>query len=311
MRAFVIAPSQPLVDALVGSLATSFDVQGSTDPRTIKAFAAEGPISAVLITENMDRPGPDALASALTPALGDATYVLVTRGVKAIAPDGPFGAGVSYPVADRIFASNIKRAVRAARAARFDPRAMQVEIELRSIGLDDKTHYEVLEVPADAGVDEVTRAYDTLSLKFHPDRLRRLGDDAREMGMQLYLRIGKAYRTLRSPNARIRYDHALDGGSPPEDEAPPDTLRVFADWSRNANARKYLALAQKALIAEDVNMALAHLRFAQTQDEDNRLIARKIEELAGPTAPPSNDDGDDTTADDDQAAPSDTEESSE
>lgn len=285
LRTFVIAPTEPLVTALVDALSVGFEARGSTDPRAIKAFSAEGPVAAVLVTENLERPTPNELATALRSALDDTAFILVTRGVRNIAADGPFQAGLSYPVAPKILVSNVRRAIRAARASQFDPREMQADIELRSIGLDQKNHYEVLGVPPRAGVDEVTRAYDALSLRLHPDRLRRLDDETRELGMLLYLRIGEAYRTLRSRTARVEYDHALSGGRAPTQVKPSTgALRVMADWSESGAARKYLDLAQKALIHKDTKMALAHLRFALTQDEDNSLIAEKISELEGPTA---------------------------
>lgn len=287
-RAFVIAPTDALVSAIRGALAHGFVVDGSTDPRRIKAFAAEGPIAAVLVTENVERPTATELARALRPALGDAVFVLVTRGVRVLEPDDGFDVGVSFPVAERVLVSNVRRAIRAAHASRFDPRAMQAEIELRSLGLERKSHYEILDVPPGAGADEVTRAYDALSLKFHPDRLRRLDDASREAGMQLYLRIGEAYRTLRSREARMRYDTTLEaGGDPASAAGPVATLETFEEWSKVPAARKQLAVAQRALIGKDVKLALVHLRFARTLDPDNALIARKLEELDPQTPAPS------------------------
>ncbi len=52
-RAFVIAPTVPLIDALISSLSPYFAAEGASDPRAIKAFASTGSVGVVLVTENM------------------------------------------------------------------------------------------------------------------------------------------------------------------------------------------------------------------------------------------------------------------
>lgn len=276
-RAFVVAPTTDFVQRVVAALGDTFMAEGALDPLAVKSFAAQGPVHAVLIAESITNPTPEALAAAMRPALPSTAFVLLTRDVRQAEPGGPFDVAVRFPLADKVFTSSVKRAMRLVRGGVKEPQSIAADIEIRSLRLAEKSHYEVLGVPAGAGLDRITAAYDDLSLRYHPDRLRGLEPAMQRQAMELYLRVGEAYRVLRSPNARMRYDH---GHAPELDAAAADAgPQRFADLSTLAVARKYLELAQKALIAGDTKMAVAHLRFASSQDPDNALIAQKLAEL--------------------------------
>ncbi len=70
-------------------------------------------------------------------------------------------------------------------------------------------YYRVLQVRRDAEPEVIERAYKALSLKYHPDVSTPSHRDAATRRMQL---INEAYRVLRDPAARRRYDVTL----PPE-----------------------------------------------------------------------------------------------
>ena len=84
-----------------------------------------------------------------------------------------------------------------------------------------ETFYDVLQVKEDASPEIIRAAYKALSSKFHPDRNR--GADAAST-MQ---RINDAYRILRDPKLRARYDDSLKRSraqaAPSEPPAPPKT----------------------------------------------------------------------------------------
>ena len=73
-------------------------------------------------------------------------------------------------------------------------------------------YYRVLQVRRDAEPEVIERAYKALSMKYHPDvsAPSRQHDATRRMQL-----INEAYRTLRDPAARRRYDAIL----PPEGKA--------------------------------------------------------------------------------------------
>lgn len=70
-------------------------------------------------------------------------------------------------------------------------------------------YYRVLQVRRDADPEVIERAYKALSLKYHPDVSKPGHRDDATRRMQA---INEAYRTLKDPAARRRYDATL----PPE-----------------------------------------------------------------------------------------------
>ena len=70
-------------------------------------------------------------------------------------------------------------------------------------------YYRVLQVRRDAEPEVIERAYKALSMKYHPDVAAPSQRDHATRRMQL---INEAYRTLKDPARRRRYDATL----PPE-----------------------------------------------------------------------------------------------
>jgi hypothetical protein len=279
-RVLVIGNSPELATSIAESLTSVFDALGTDDPRRIRGFAAEGPVAAVLVTAGFPKPDPETLAAALRPALPGTCLIQVCGGISGLPEGTNYDGTLKFPLAPRVLAANVRRMIRSSAAPDADNRPLQAEIELRCLGLESQTYYEVLNVAADASVDDITTAYDSLSLRYHPDRLRKLEPESREHAMRLYIRIGDAYRSLRVVNDRMRYDHALKSG------VDVDELRksgggpkALEDYSRVNGAKRYLKLAHKAISGKTPKLALPHLRFALTLDEGNPLIARKIEEI--------------------------------
>jgi DnaJ-class molecular chaperone len=81
-------------------------------------------------------------------------------------------------------------------------------------------HYRTLQVTRDADAEVIERAYRALSLKHHPDVASHADLEGATRRMQA---INEAYRTLRDPERRRRYDATL----PPEN---PQAWDVF--WER-------------------------------------------------------------------------------
>lgn len=67
-------------------------------------------------------------------------------------------------------------------------------------------HYKTLQVTRDAEPEVIERAYKALSMKYHPDVTRVAGAQEATRRMQ---RINEAYRVLRDPASRRRYDASL------------------------------------------------------------------------------------------------------
>jgi curved DNA-binding protein CbpA len=67
-------------------------------------------------------------------------------------------------------------------------------------------HYRTLQVIREADIEVIERAYKALSMKHHPDRVAAGNRVEATRRMQ---RINEAYRVLKDPVARRRYDATL------------------------------------------------------------------------------------------------------
>lgn len=71
--------------------------------------------------------------------------------------------------------------------------------------MEEKSYYEILEIPKTASETEIKKAYRALSLKYHPDRNK--SPDAQST----FQKISEAYETLGDPNKRKQYDVGGNG----------------------------------------------------------------------------------------------------
>ena len=89
------------------------------------------------------------------------------------------------------------------------------------------THYDALQLPRGASVDDVRAAWRRLAREHHPDRA---GADGEAMA-----RVNQAYEVLSDPERRARYDQHLDSRPPPRRpgrvELPGDRLRRRVAWA--------------------------------------------------------------------------------
>lgn len=65
--------------------------------------------------------------------------------------------------------------------------------------------YEILEIPETASPDEVKKSYQTLILKYHPDKQQKDGSSDSDR----FILIDEAWKTLRDPELRKVYDSEL------------------------------------------------------------------------------------------------------
>lgn len=75
-----------------------------------------------------------------------------------------------------------------------------------------RDYYDVLGVAADAGADEIKRAYRQLARRYHPD----ISGDDRSIA---FLELARAYEVLSDPGRRRSYDAALSHSSAPAGRA--------------------------------------------------------------------------------------------
>jgi curved DNA-binding protein CbpA len=69
-------------------------------------------------------------------------------------------------------------------------------------------HYQILEIPEDASLEQIKVAFKKLALKYHPDK--HMGDPMME---ERFKEINTAYQTLSNPYSKHKYDMSLRFGS--------------------------------------------------------------------------------------------------
>src|SRR5687767_13586014 len=85
-----------------------------------------------------------------------------------------------------------------------------------------KTYYEMLEVRADASVDDIKRSFRREIAKYHPDKVQHLGKEFQEIAAIKAAELTQAYKTLSDETLRAEYDAQLSEGlTPPTPYAQP------------------------------------------------------------------------------------------
>ncbi len=92
----------------------------------------------------------------------------------------------------------------------------RVELETLHELIDELDYYKILLLDRDAPQAEVDPAFRTVSRKLHPDRLARLNDEElKAKANDIFRLANEAYRNLKDPDIRSRYDMGLVGRVPP------------------------------------------------------------------------------------------------
>jgi hypothetical protein len=71
--------------------------------------------------------------------------------------------------------------------------------------IENRTYYQILEVPNDASHDSIKKAYRRLAMQWHPDK----NPDKVEEATAKFKIISEAYAVLSDPNKRFDYDESL------------------------------------------------------------------------------------------------------
>ena len=91
-------------------------------------------------------------------------------------------------------------------------------------------YYELLGVSRDASKEEIQKAFNKLSLKYHPDKVR--GVD-KEEAMKKYEAISNAYEVLSDDQQRQIYDMGGEEGLKRHEQGGPEADDPFSDIMNN------------------------------------------------------------------------------
>ncbi|MDD3580289.1 MAG: DnaJ domain-containing protein [Desulfobacca sp.] len=97
-----------------------------------------------------------------------------------------------------------------------------------------KNYYQILEIPPDAGTEEIKKAYRHLALKYHPDK-----NQGQVWAAEQFKLVSEAYGVLIDPQKRQQYDHQRQ--EPPRGAANQggfgfSQAEIFKDLMQNQSA---------------------------------------------------------------------------
>ena len=206
--------------------------------------------------------------------------------------NGPFDRALRYPLPGPVLRNAIKGMVKTEEEAEDLDRwkAFYQDVKKRLARAPEQSYYELLGLQNGAPHHELVKAFDKLSMHFHPDRYTQYQN--RKWGKALYEKINAYYKLLTQAygvvsDRRLRslYEDALSGGElrldPEETNIADRGPRSIAESATTNKGRRFLKMAQTELAKGNQQAALRNLQFALSMEPDNRAIEKKIEELKG------------------------------
>lgn len=144
--------------------------------------------------------------------------------------------------------------------------------------VDISTYYELLGVLEIADDSAIQEAFHRFSAAFHPDRHRGADEETRQHVTYIFKRGAEAYRVLRDPELRARYDLCLAQGKLRLDEQPPAPggVQTLTDLCVTPAGRLHARRAEEHLDRSEFGEALRALERALELEGDNpRLDERR------------------------------------
>jgi DnaJ like chaperone protein len=69
---------------------------------------------------------------------------------------------------------------------------------IRSMFIDNtEAYYTILEIDRNASIEEIKKAYRSMALKYHPDKVGHLGDDIRAAAEEKFKKVNEAYEKIK------------------------------------------------------------------------------------------------------------------
>ncbi len=159
-----------------------------------------------------------------------------------------------------------------------------VEIDTLHGLLPELDYYRVLLLAPDCSQDAVGEAFRGESRRLHPDRMAALRDDTTaEKANAIYRLVNEAYRVLKDPEQRARYDVLLGEGV----LRMTDDAKAGAQADKRANdpehaatnpkAEKYWKMALSDFQSKSYKASVMNIQFALNFEPGNEVFKEWLE----------------------------------
>jgi len=148
--------------------------------------------------------------------------------------------------------------------------------------LGELDHFELLDVPAEAGPTTIQEAFHHMAGNLHPDLYRRLlSSEDHERLTIVYARVAEAYRVLRSTGTRRTYLKNEAKKLEEQGEAAPAPARGAnsAVARLSPKAQRLYRRAQTSIRMKDHASARLNLRMALAVDPKSALLREALADL--------------------------------
>jgi curved DNA-binding protein CbpA len=147
--------------------------------------------------------------------------------------------------------------------------------------LETMNYYEILRVSEDATPAEIQEAFHSLSLRCHPDRFVEEGPEVSKAAASVFKRAAEAYRILRHPQYRQRYDGELKKGEIKLDERKIEEKKVHEQRTlfmiaRTPRGKQHAAKADELLARGKLEDARIQLISANQHDPNNEELKERL-----------------------------------
>ncbi|MFN7144928.1 MAG: J domain-containing protein [Myxococcota bacterium] len=168
----------------------------------------------------------------------------------------------------------------------MDPRLRpRVEIETLHELLAELDCYQLLGIAPDCAQQDVDAAFRAESRRLHPDRhAAGATPEFKTKANEVFKAVNDAYRTLRDPDARARYDAERRQGALRLDEAARKSAEAEAAArndptraARTPRGEKYWKMALQCFNDGDFNGAVMQINFALSFEPDNATFKEWLE----------------------------------
>ncbi|PIE19788.1 MAG: hypothetical protein CSA65_00910 [Proteobacteria bacterium] len=145
--------------------------------------------------------------------------------------------------------------------------------------LETYSYYGLLNLPAEASVDQIRQMFHRMALSMHPDRHTGQDEELRKMLYAIYKRISEGYRVLTDHNLRQEYHACLARGERRLIKKDRPRQKRAEDAIQSPQAKKFFNIGEDFERRGDLKNARINYKFALDLEDENKTLVVKLAEI--------------------------------